>query len=119
MKLTKLDKKQNKYYIDNAKQPIVIIGAKSIGNPITKLAMYESLGEPNKISDMLKAAKEVLTGEGFTPAQAKRASEECNNSAERAAQATADYIIKLLKDDYPEASLFIAKQLSIVKKDNL
>ena len=48
MKVTKLDKKQNRYYVDTAKQPINIVGAKAVGKPITKLAMYESFGEPKK-----------------------------------------------------------------------
>lgn len=111
MKLTKLDKKQNRYFIDTTKNPVFITGARAIGKAITKLAMYESLGEPSSISNMLKASREVLTGEGFTPAQAKRAAAECESSAEKAAQATADYIIKLLKDKYSEASEFIEKQL--------
>lgn len=112
MKVTKLDKKQNRYYVDTAKQPINIVGAKAVGKPITKLAMYESFGEPKKISDMLKAAREVLEGEGFTPAQARRASEECNNSAEQAAKATLKYINELLKDKYPDAISFMEEQLN-------
>ena len=111
-RLTRLDKKANKYYVDN--RDIQVKGVLASGNCITKLGMYEDIEcDLLGFADYIKVAQECLEGTVFTQSQAKRAKEEC----ERVAEATIDFVLKELKENsFDKAYEYLYSKLIVSEK---
>lgn len=98
VRLTKLDKKKNQYYVSEK-------GLKIYGASSTKLAMYENIAEePTQFANVIRTAQEILEGTAYTPKQAEQITSVIEAQAQQVAEAVLNGIIKELEPSYPKAS---------------
>lgn len=110
MKITNVDKRQNKFYVKEKEivKRKTARGVRYYGAAITKLGAYESVEEdPAKFAAIMRGAQEQLAGEAFTEAQAAIAEEQCRN----ASATTVEWVLNLLDG----AGQKVAKQLIMDK----